>query len=202
MGKYGIAYNGNIDLDKRQALLNDDGSVSTESSIGISDGNGTEYLIPTIIGGRRVSEPDAQKWFEKTGEHLGKTHTPTGSEGWNAWEKYANNIHLRQSEVYKSPVDTYNLRRGGDVLPTSGLGGDFAEYIVPEEEGLIDVSGAAIIPVRSTFSGLKGIQLAKGADLARKVSYAKEMVRNKNSAKQFAVGLGLGGQDLAEVINK
>ena len=121
MSQYGIKYNGNIDLDKRKVLLNPDGSVSTESSIGVSDGNGTEYLIPTIIDGKRVSEDQARGYFEQTGQHLGSRPTPSNDSGWNQWEKYANDIHLRQKDVYKSPSELYKFGTGNGQK-ISGLG--------------------------------------------------------------------------------
>ena len=199
MSQYGIEYNGNIDLDKRQPLYNSDGSVSTESSIGVSDGNGTEYLIPTVIKGQRLSEPDARAWFHKTGEHLGSRPTPKDSNGWNNWEGYANNIHLRQKEVYKGPSDYISKPyQPGSV---KGLG-NLSEYIVPEEQGLIDVSGISALPVKMGASALSGIQLAKGADLARKVSWAKEIARNKRDARVFGTGLGLGSLDAYDIMAK
>ena len=98
--EYGINYNGNIDLNNRPILINNDGSVSTESSIGVNDGNGTEYLIPTIIEGQRVSDEAAIDYFNSTNQHLGKIPIPRTTEEWNLWSKYAEDIHKRQSKFY------------------------------------------------------------------------------------------------------
>ena len=98
---YGIKYNGNIDLNSRPVIRNNDGSVSTERSIGVSRGDGTEYLIPTAIKGQIVTGSKARNHFHKTGQHLGTRVTPKDEKGWNDWNQYAKDISKRQSEFYK-----------------------------------------------------------------------------------------------------
>ena len=98
--KYGVNYSGNIDLNNRQVLRHPDGSIGTEYSLGISDGKGNEYLIPQIVGGKMLPKEEAIAHFNKTGEHLGTRATPTDKAGWDDWEKYSNNIHIRQSRKY------------------------------------------------------------------------------------------------------
>lgn len=98
---YGIKYNGNIDLNSRPIIRNKDGSVSTEKSIGVSRGDGTEYLIPTAIKGQIVSASKARNHFHKTGQHLGTRVTPKDDKGWMDWKKYAKDISKRQEQFYK-----------------------------------------------------------------------------------------------------
>ena len=79
--------------------------------------------------------------------------------------------------------------------------GDKINIPVPEEPGLVDVSGMSAIPVNSAFSGLRGIQLTKGKDLARKISWGKEMAKNKADAKRFASGLVLSAENIDSIGN-
>ena len=75
--EYGIkGYNGNINLDKRPVLKNEDGTISTVSSIGIEE-DGQEVLIPTVVfdadgDAIRLSEDEAIAYYYQTGKHLGK----------------------------------------------------------------------------------------------------------------------------------
>ena len=68
-------YTGNIDLDSRPVIENEDGTVSTVVSTSIEE-DGKEILIPTV----RVDEDgtpiymsldEAINWYHATGEHLG-----------------------------------------------------------------------------------------------------------------------------------
>jgi hypothetical protein len=62
---------GTIDLSNRVRLQNEDGSFSTLETISISTDEG-EVLIPTISpDGRRLSDEEAIRLYETTGQHLG-----------------------------------------------------------------------------------------------------------------------------------
>ena len=84
---------GNIDLDNRPVVNNEDGSISTERSFSVNI-DGQEVLLPTVVNGKIVSEEEAIKHYETTGEHLGKFNTP---EEANA---YAEQLHQEQEEKY------------------------------------------------------------------------------------------------------
>lgn len=89
-----IVVPGNIDLDNRQIVINEDGSVSTELSFSVEI-DGLEVLIPTVINGEIVSQEEAIQHFLKTGEHLGMFSTTKEAE------VYAYILHLRQQERYR-----------------------------------------------------------------------------------------------------
>ncbi len=89
----GLLADGNIDLNSRKILKNPDGSISTESSIGI-EVDGKYYLIPTVIAGQRVSDDDAVAYFKKTGEHLGVFDSQETAD------QYAKQLHERQQAFY------------------------------------------------------------------------------------------------------
>ena len=102
----------------------------------------------------------------------------------------------------KKFVDLYQLKRDNDVRELKGENGNILkDVVVPQEPGLIDISGLSVLPFSNTFAGLKGIQLLKGERLARKASWAAERAKNAADSKRFATGLGFVGMDLNEVLN-
>ena len=89
----GLLEQGNIDLDKRKVLKNDDGSISTESSITeIVDGEIVN--MPTVIGGKRYEPKEAIKIYRETGRHLGKFDSIDNAVA------AAQGTHLRQEKKY------------------------------------------------------------------------------------------------------
>ncbi|MDE2066044.1 MAG: transglycosylase SLT domain-containing protein [Bradyrhizobium sp.] len=50
---------------------NADGSVSAMRSVTVKDDGGRAILIPTVFGGKAVSDKEAIEHYQKTGEHLG-----------------------------------------------------------------------------------------------------------------------------------
>ena len=90
----GLVEPGNIDLTKRKVLNNEDGSISTESSITVTDDKGIAINIPTVIDGKRYSDREAWDYYVKTGQHLGKYKTVEEAV------KAANSVHLQQEKRY------------------------------------------------------------------------------------------------------
>lgn len=69
-------YSGNIDLENRPVVHNEDGSISTERSIVIEE-DGEYVIIPTVVNGEIVSDDEAVQHYHETGEHHGKYKTVT-----------------------------------------------------------------------------------------------------------------------------
>ena len=84
---------GNIDLNNRPVVKNNDGSISTVRSISFEE-DGKEVLIPTVINGKIVSDEEAIEHYHKTGEYLGKFNSV---EEANA---YAEQLHNEQEQLY------------------------------------------------------------------------------------------------------
>lgn len=93
----GMITPGNIkSLWDRPILNNPDGSYSTTSSASYNF-DGKETLLPTVVGGRRLSEQEAIDRYRRTGEHLGQFDTPDNADA------YAQALHEEQARIIGTP---------------------------------------------------------------------------------------------------
>lgn len=72
---------GNLPTEIRAEVTNPDGSVSTVRTISIGTEQG-EVLIPTVINGKVVSDEDAIRHFEETGENFGTFESPEDADAY------------------------------------------------------------------------------------------------------------------------
>jgi len=92
----GMIESGNIDIDNRPVVHNEDGSISTVKSMSV-DFDGKTYLIPTIADdGRELSFDDAVQMFKDTRKHLGVF------ENDKAATEYAKALSARQAKTYSA----------------------------------------------------------------------------------------------------
>lgn len=96
----GLLEPGNIDLNRRPRVFNNDGSMSTVRSIG-SNVEGKEVLLPTVRAnpfrpytGWIMKNRQAEDHYRKTGQHLGIFDTPENSDA------YARRLHEEQERQY------------------------------------------------------------------------------------------------------
>lgn len=90
----GMVRQGNIDLSRRPTVKNADGSISTVRSITVTLPDGKAVLIPTVIGGRVVSNEQAIQHFKQSGENLGVFKDEVSAD------QYANALHEQQAQAY------------------------------------------------------------------------------------------------------
>lgn len=101
-------YLGTIDLDNREVYRHPDGYIQTEHSFSFSPDGKTEILVPSIVGGKPVSNDEAIKHFYNTGEHLGtfnkdeeiRTKGLSEQAFYDYLNGYADSIHKRQEKFY------------------------------------------------------------------------------------------------------
>lgn len=106
----GLVAPGNIDIMNRPVARNADGSISTVRSISIGTDQG-ETLIPTVIGGKVVSNEEAIQHYQQTGENLG---TFKSIDEANA---YADKLHQQQAAVYEQKQqEPGQLGRSGNPM--------------------------------------------------------------------------------------
>jgi hypothetical protein len=79
---------GNINLNGRPIIHNEDGSISSEYSTSFGDENGHEVLVPTVVNGRFLT-PDGRKPKEGSPEHA---------------DAYADRVHNRRMNGNASPL--------------------------------------------------------------------------------------------------
>lgn len=106
----GLVTAGNIDLQKRPVVKNDDGSISTVRSMSFENNAGQEVLIPTVAhdGSRILSDKEAKEQYGRTGKHLGIFDNADDATA------YAKQLHEDQAQEYGA---------GGGREPKLTIGG-------------------------------------------------------------------------------
>lgn len=154
----GLVQPGNIDLNNRPVVPNPDGSVSTVRSISIGV-NGKTVLIPTVVGGRVVSNDEAIQNFRQTGQHLGVFADEPSATA------YAQQLSQQQAAQYApSAPDSSPPVAGAPpaATPQAAAGGQPSLYRPTNEE---------VMYIRQLLQSGDPAQEALGEELAVKLRY-------------------------------
>lgn len=121
-------YTGNIDLNNRPIVNNPDGSFSTESSFSVNF-DGKEVLLPSIIGGKRVSQKEAIDHYLTTGENLGKFNSVEEANS------AAQRIHKRfdPAPLTEGLLDFSNLPDSGNAPPPAQPPKPLEQSSIPQD---------------------------------------------------------------------
>ena len=81
----------------RPYYIDDAGERRTEYKIGINV-DGKETLIPTVVGGRQLTEDEARDRYRKTGLHMGQFNTPEEAD-------YAARLRTARYKMLEDPIN-------------------------------------------------------------------------------------------------
>lgn len=98
----GLLIPGNIDPFKRKSYPNPDGSSSSTLSMSFGNAQG-EVLIPTMVGGVRLSPQAAIKHYQQSGEHLGIFDTPDNATAYATWLSNEQGRRGEQRRMVETP---------------------------------------------------------------------------------------------------
>lgn len=205
---------GNIDLTNRPQVKNPDGSVSTVRSMSFGTDKG-EVLVPTVHpDGYIMSDEEAIKRYEDTGEHLGIFKTPADADAYGkqlhkdqeefyglkpqstndsnpfkAWDKLAMDVTLKGRTIYSDTPTGPGKYQGGGYRPANE-NNKGAESI---GEAAIKLKDGTIVRGKSHFDAIvnsQGKPYAKNPDWLDKaqdgfVTSAGRFVDRKEAAKMI-----------------
>lgn len=106
----GLVKVGNIKIHERPIVKNSDGTMSTVRSISIGTDEG-EVLIPTVVGGKVVSNDEAIAHYKSSGEQLGIFDNEDDANA------YAETLHEEQDVEYGNKDMQQQLNAMGTTPP-------------------------------------------------------------------------------------
>lgn len=122
----GILSPGNIDLENRPEIRNEDGSTSTVMSMTVGLDGGKVALIPRIVKGQVLSPEQAIEFFKETKQHMGIFGSQEAADQYDmqmhnqlGWTGPNNNWNLTPETA-----NTYEYNVGGANTKPQGEGGD------------------------------------------------------------------------------
>lgn len=93
----------------RPSYRDSDGKRRSEYKMGFRDDSGKEVLIPTVVGGRQLSEDESINRYYQTGLHMGKFNTPQESD-------YAARLRTARYNMLEDPIrfNANQFKNGGE----------------------------------------------------------------------------------------
>jgi hypothetical protein len=94
----------------RPSYIDESGNTRSEYKMGINV-NGKETLIPSVVGGRQLTEDEARDRYRKTGLHMGQFNTPEEAD-------YAARLRTARYNMLDNPIKFQaNQFKDGGTLP-------------------------------------------------------------------------------------
>jgi hypothetical protein len=95
----------------RPSYRDEEGGRRSEYKMGFNDGE-NEVLIPTVVGGKQLSEDEAIAQYERTGLNMGKFKTPEEAE-------YASKMRTAKYNMLEDPIryQSNQFQKGGEKTP-------------------------------------------------------------------------------------
>lgn len=176
----GLVAPGNLDINARKVYRGPGGDFRTENSISIGTDQG-EVIIPTVVNGRQLTEEEAIRHYEQTGENLGAFSSP------DAAEKYAESLHNRQEQYY-SPFQAQQQEepKKMGLLEMFGVGDNPFYQAFDQNRGKITNAFAGMVgagndPRQALTGWTQGLQHGVNVDTERAI------IAKQEAEKQAAI---------------
>lgn len=142
-----IGMSGNIDLEQRPVVRNNDGTVSTVRSMSFNE-DGKEILIPTITAdGKPMTEQEAIDYYHKTGQNLGSFNTVDEANA------AAERIHQSEAQRVNARNIDNNIEVG--MLPNGSYYAGDRDKDMLGMRGLIDTEANTVTQTAPTYNTMQ-----------------------------------------------
>lgn len=179
---------GNIDLTNRPRVKNPDGSVSTVRSMSINE-DGREILIPTVVGGRVVSDDEAIDEYHRSGQHLGIFGTEADATA------YAQTLHASEAAKLEAPPGPSNPYE--DTLHAMDIGRAQRLRTVALQADRTTPDRAADVQRLSREFGIPAEIVERNFDAIKRRGRVNRVATLATEAPRVAEWLGQDGHNMA-----
>jgi hypothetical protein len=150
----GMVEQGNIDLNNRPILHNEDGTISSERSFSFEE-DGKEVLIPKIVNGKELPAEDAIAHYRQTGEHMGKFADVASAD---AYAETAHNRPMQEQADKKRQVGVSEDIGRSYAQKIGQYRGAVEEHVISPALDLIDSAAQSVAPGTEVSKFISGIK--------------------------------------------
>lgn len=158
---------GNLPLNITQVAHNSDGTVSTVRTISIGTDKG-EVLIPTVIGGKVVSDEEAIRHYKETDENFGTFETEEEATA------FAQALHQRH-ETELSSQGLVDVQTGNALIDDMN-GPERIELLMLAREHLNKVNASRKAEMDVTIGNITAEALNNGGEIATPLPTQEDVI--------------------------